>query len=123
MQKGHSSVTCDWSDEFIKHGGLNHLFDIAVSGVLLGSEAVEWCEWSQDCLASLLKLLCQLGVKSEQADIVGDYVSDAHDTPKKKVRKVRKRASEKLIIPQLSKVSFLIQVTLRYSTFCVLMFF
>lgn len=72
------------------------------TGLLIRGEGCG--EWSQDCLACLLKLLCELGVRSSQLDIVHDYVSDAQDTPKKKVRKVRKRTSEKLIITQLSQV-------------------
>ncbi|KAI4467227.1 ubiquitin carboxyl-terminal hydrolase [Holotrichia oblita] len=53
----------DWSRIFIQHGGLRHLFDIFMSGVLQRT-GEDGSEWQQDCLASLLKLLCQLGVDS-----------------------------------------------------------
>lgn len=50
-----------WSRVFIDNGGLRHLFDIFMSGVLQRSGG-DGSEWHQDCLASLLKLLCQLGL-------------------------------------------------------------
>uniref|UniRef100_A0A8D8RQZ4 ubiquitinyl hydrolase 1 n=1 Tax=Cacopsylla melanoneura TaxID=428564 RepID=A0A8D8RQZ4_9HEMI len=61
MKASHQdeSPSNKWSDTFILHGGLRHLFDIFMSGVLQGNS-----EWHQDCLAQLLKLLCQLGVQS-----------------------------------------------------------
>ncbi|XP_057336925.1 ubiquitin carboxyl-terminal hydrolase puf [Microplitis mediator] len=67
-----------WATNFVQHGGLRHLFDIFMSGCL---ERGDGSEWQQDCLASLLKQLCHLGV----------------------VREEKKRPkSEKLIVPRLS---------------------
>ncbi|CAH1127870.1 unnamed protein product [Ceutorhynchus assimilis] len=50
-----------WTRKFIQHGGLRHLYDIFMSGVLQ-HESGDGSDWQQDCLASLLKLLCHLGV-------------------------------------------------------------
>ncbi|CAH2011093.1 unnamed protein product [Acanthoscelides obtectus] len=50
-----------WVKKFIQHGGLRHLFDIFMSGVLQ-CDGGYGIDWQQDCLASLLKILCHLGV-------------------------------------------------------------
>ncbi|XP_050316350.1 ubiquitin carboxyl-terminal hydrolase 34 isoform X2 [Anthonomus grandis grandis] len=50
-----------WTRKFIQHGGLRHLYDIFLSGVLQ-RDSGDGSDWQQDCLASLLKLLCHLGV-------------------------------------------------------------
>ena len=70
-----------WSTLFVRHGGLRHLFDIFMSGCL---ERGDGSEWQQDCLASLLKQLCHLGVVKEEE------------------KKSRKHKPEKLIVPRLS---------------------
>ncbi|CAB4065741.1 USP34 [Lepeophtheirus salmonis] len=47
-----------WINKFILSGGLRHLFDIFTSGVLQYNEETRmWCEWKQDCLSALIKLL------------------------------------------------------------------
>ncbi|XP_015123639.1 ubiquitin carboxyl-terminal hydrolase 34 [Diachasma alloeum] len=69
-----------WSTLFVQHGGLRHLFDIFMSGCL---ERGDGSEWQQDCLASLLKQLCHLGVIREE--------------------KKRHKSQEKLIVPRLSE--------------------
>lgn len=51
-----------WVDGFIANGGLRHLFDIFLSGVLQSDHSTE-NEWRADCLASLLRILCLLGVE------------------------------------------------------------
>ncbi|XP_046627893.1 ubiquitin carboxyl-terminal hydrolase 34 [Neodiprion virginianus] len=67
-----------WAAAFVQHGGLRHLFDIFMSGCL---ERGDGSEWQQDCLASLLKQLCHLGVVKEE----------------------RKRSkADKLVVPRLS---------------------
>lgn len=67
-----------WSIMFVQHGGLQHLFDIFMSECL---EQGDGSEWQQDCLASLLKQLCYLGV----------------------VREEKKRSkADKLLVPKLS---------------------
>ncbi|KAK0163763.1 hypothetical protein PV328_002459 [Microctonus aethiopoides] len=67
-----------WSINFVQHGGLRHLFDIFMSGCL---ERGDGSEWQQDCLASLLKQLCHLGVIKEEK---------------------KRHKSDKLIVPRLS---------------------
>lgn len=67
-----------WSIHFVQHGGLRHLFDIFMSGCL---ERGDGSEWQQDCLASLLKQLCHLGVVREEK---------------------KRHKAEKLIVPRLS---------------------
>lgn len=59
-------------------------------------------EWQQDCLACLLKLLCQLGVSSDDGDVLHD-VSDS--LRNKRARRFRKGSSDKLVIPKLNEVS------------------
>ncbi|XP_074042316.1 ubiquitinyl hydrolase 1 puf isoform X2 [Leptinotarsa decemlineata] len=50
-----------WGRKFVQHGGLSHIFDIFMSGVLQ-RDGGDGSDWQQDCLASLLKILCHLGV-------------------------------------------------------------
>lgn len=58
-------------------------------------------EWQQDCLACLLKLLCQLGM----SPIVDDSV------PNKNKRKRCSKADKQLVIPKLSQVMMNIHVS------------
>lgn len=51
-----------WTDGFIKCGGMRHLYDIFMSGILQTDSKSE-NDWRTDCLASLLRILCLLGVK------------------------------------------------------------
>ncbi|XP_071450552.1 ubiquitin carboxyl-terminal hydrolase 34 [Hetaerina americana] len=63
----NSVSTVSWSQKFIKCGGLRHLFDIFMSGVLQrggGGGGGGW-DWQLDCLASLLGLLWTLGTSSQ----------------------------------------------------------
>lgn len=56
--------TMRWNDKFIKYGGLRHLFDIFMSSMLQAENGIDDCnEWRNDCLASLLRILCLLGVE------------------------------------------------------------
>lgn len=58
------SAPVRWNDLFIKYGGLRHLFDIFMSGMLQSESGPDDCnEWRNDCLASLLRILCVLGVE------------------------------------------------------------
>lgn len=52
----------EWSEQFIKVGGLKHLFDILMSGALQRNND-DFDEWRHDCLCSLLMILCLLGVE------------------------------------------------------------
>jgi len=57
-----------WAHRFAEAGGLRHLFDIFMSGALQAEPVAVtngshvWCEWRQDCLSALIKLLVQFGV-------------------------------------------------------------
>ncbi|KAK9875297.1 hypothetical protein WA026_007695 [Henosepilachna vigintioctopunctata] len=74
-----------WCEMFIKNGGLRHLYDIFMSGVLQ-RDGGDGCEWQQDCLASLLKTICQLGVEHWACE-------------------VRQTRNDKIIIPNLNEVN------------------
>ncbi|GIX80708.1 ubiquitin carboxyl-terminal hydrolase 34 [Caerostris darwini] len=88
-----------WSTMFIKWGGLNHLFDIFISGVLQSYEDGEWNEWNQDCIACLLRLMYQFGVENSD-----DESSTDNELPRKRIKRARKGSSDKLLIPKLNKV-------------------
>lgn len=64
-----TTATHQWVDGFIANGGLRHLFDIFLSGVLQSDHTAE-NEWRTDCLASLLRTLCLLGVEELRPDNV-----------------------------------------------------
>lgn len=66
-----NSDSCCWLKYFVDYGGLNHLFDIFISGVLQQGESNNWNEWKQDCLASLLQLIYQVGINSSLSDNSG----------------------------------------------------
>ncbi|KAL3285850.1 hypothetical protein HHI36_000370 [Cryptolaemus montrouzieri] len=72
-----------WCRMFIQYGGLRHLYDIFMSGVLQ-RDGGDGCEWQQDCLASLLKTICQLGVEQWACE-------------------VRQTRNDKIIIPNLNE--------------------
>lgn len=58
-----SKSTPRWNDLFIRYGGLRHLFDIFMSGMLQADNVSNDCnEWRNDCLATLLRIMCLLGV-------------------------------------------------------------
>jgi hypothetical protein len=70
-------------------------------------------EWQQDCLACLLKLLCQLGVSSEDGDILHDVPDNLRN---KRARRFRKGSSDKLVVSKLNEVceeTFLIRNILK----------
>jgi ubiquitin carboxyl-terminal hydrolase 34 len=65
------NASFEWSEMFIKCGGLAHLYDIFLSGVLQKgdkSDAEHLNEWRHDCLACLLRILCLLGVDEMRTD-------------------------------------------------------
>ncbi|XP_054154148.1 ubiquitin carboxyl-terminal hydrolase 34-like [Oppia nitens] len=128
-----------WTQKFIDCDGLQHLFDIFVSGVLQSGEsgADSWNEWKQDCLASLLQLLYQFGVnpitpssstKSSDKNNDGDNNSSSgvssmmdqmpsHTTSQssiitemvRKAKRSRKGSTDKLLVPQLNS-KFLLMI-------------
>lgn len=68
----------EWSNQFIKSGGLEHLYEILMSGVLQKQDG-NYNEWRYDCLCSLLRILCLLGVddlKQEENIIVIPKLND-----------------------------------------------
>uniref|UniRef100_A0AAG5CQR3 ubiquitinyl hydrolase 1 n=1 Tax=Anopheles atroparvus TaxID=41427 RepID=A0AAG5CQR3_ANOAO len=73
-----SSKMVEWSDEFIRCGGLAHLYRIFLSGVLQksadGSDENVLNEWRHDCLASLLRILCLLGMDELKAEAEGNGI-------------------------------------------------
>lgn len=62
-------VSVPWCDIFIKCGGLRHLYEIFMSGVLQTRiEDDNFNEWRIDCLATLLRVMCLLGVEMKPED-------------------------------------------------------
>merc|ERR1719412_124676 len=89
-----------WIQRFIKAGGLRHLFSIFLSGALqpseecggstgqpAGDKSVWWCEWKQDCLSALLKLLVQFGVDPQDYEVLADQMIEGSATPRKRMRR------------------------------------
>lgn len=62
-----ASASLEWSEQFINCGGLAHLYQIFISGVLqkqsVAKDGDDLNEWRHDCLASLLRILCLLGME------------------------------------------------------------
>jgi len=75
-------------------------------GILESVEAGDWSEWKQDCLASLLKMLCFLGIKSEDADCLNDQLYEVDEVPRKKTkrRKLSVSIDDKTVIPRMNEV-------------------
>lgn len=120
---GHSWLKC-----FVDFGGLNHLFDIFISGMLQQGDSNNWNEWKQDCLASLLQLIYQIGINDtlgdqkdlDQKDLKNKNL-DNHSCPSTdqmlnqqkqlqistnlnaKRKKTQNRQTEKLIVQQFNK--------------------
>ncbi|GAB0088688.1 ubiquitin carboxyl-terminal hydrolase 34 [Sergentomyia squamirostris] len=63
-------ITISWSTIFVKCGGLSKLYDILMSGVLQPDDnhGDDFNEWRHDCLASLLRILCLLGMEEMKPD-------------------------------------------------------
>lgn len=104
-----------WTEIFIRQGGLRHLFDIFMSGkfkinlsiiTLMGSisgtlQHRDGSEWQQDCLASLLKLLCHLCMAPREPETVLE-IPDTGTVTRFKQR--RKKASNlEKPVPKLSE--------------------
>ncbi len=101
-----------WIESFISAGGLKHLFDIFVSGQLQNDRASVWCEWRQDCLSALLKLLVQFGVDAHDNEALADQLLEATATPRKRLKRYHhrhtsggggsNRLGDRLLVPRLS---------------------
>ncbi|CAH1793285.1 unnamed protein product [Owenia fusiformis] len=97
------SVDCEtaeeiWSKQFITQGGLKHLFNIFTSGVLQVKDGDNWNQWSQECLAYLLRLVSQFAVLQSDGE---DDVFETFESPRKKMK--RHKASEKMNIQTLNQ--------------------
>lgn len=57
-----------WGSQFIGFGGLGHLYHILMSGCLEVSGNALWTQWRQECLAHLLKLICEFGTMKRSSD-------------------------------------------------------
>jgi ubiquitin carboxyl-terminal hydrolase 34 len=68
-----------WIVRFVKAGGLKLLFSIFASGALQSRDGSVWCEWRQDCLSALLKLLVQFGVHPEDYEALADQLLEGID--------------------------------------------
>ncbi|XP_050545386.1 ubiquitin carboxyl-terminal hydrolase 34 [Daktulosphaira vitifoliae] len=86
-----------WGECFIEKGGLEHLFTILMSGTLQGNS-----EWHQDCLAHLLKLLCQLGVSPNDRKQLDQFEGLGFD-PYFRSRKANMKKQTNLVVPKLNQ--------------------
>jgi hypothetical protein len=84
----------------LKSNRYEFIHDGWFAGVLQRSGG-DGSEWQQDCLACLLKLLCQLGVSSEDGDILHDVPDNLRN---KRAGQFHKGSSDKLVIPKLNEV-------------------
>lgn len=73
-------------------------------GALESMEGGDWSEWKQDCLASLLKILCFLGIMTEDTDCLSEQLYDVNEISRKKAKR-RKFSNDKSPIPRLNEVT------------------
>nr|XP_023680681.1 ubiquitin carboxyl-terminal hydrolase 34 isoform X2 [Paramormyrops kingsleyae] len=101
-----------WSCKFVSSGGLQLLLEIFNSGILEPKEQETWTVWLLDCLACLLKLICQFAVDPADLDLAYHDVfawSGLADGQRKRAwpGKSRKAAGDHgkgLHIPRLTEV-------------------
>ncbi|KAL0270091.1 UNVERIFIED_CONTAM: hypothetical protein PYX00_007611 [Menopon gallinae] len=94
----NAETTNSWTETFVQQGGLRHLFDIFMSGALQRGDG---SEWQQDCLATLLKLLCQLGMaQSDKRNV--EHVQEPEGIGRNKQRRMKKSNLEKPV-PRLNE--------------------
>ena len=108
---GLAQVPPGWVDQFITAGGLRHLFTVFVSGELGRTGGEGWCEWRQDCLGALLRLLVQFGVDGSDADLLADQLVEPSTSGgggrrgRGKWARGRKSSSgDRMLVPLLSSV-------------------
>jgi len=73
------------------------------AGVLESMEGGDWSEWKQDCLASLLKILCFLGIMTEDTDCLNEQLYDVNEVSRRKAKR-RKFSNDRSPIPRLNEV-------------------
>ena len=74
-----------WGSQFIEFEGLCHLYFILMSGYLEVRDNSIWTQWRQECLAHLLKLICEFGTMKISVD--GD--NDVFTSSEAEVKKVQ----------------------------------
>ena len=94
-----------WVAQFVAAGGLRHLHNVFCSGALGRRGTAPWCEWRQDCLGALLRLLVQFGVDQNDADTLADQLADATANPRRRLKwsQNRKSSLDRLLVPILSQ--------------------
>ena len=94
-----------WVAQFVAAGGLRHLHNVFCSGALGRRGSAPWCEWRQDCLGALLRLLVQFGVDQNDADTLADQLADATANPRRRLKwsQTRKSSLDRLLVPILSQ--------------------
>ncbi|KAH0521479.1 Ubiquitin carboxyl-terminal hydrolase 34, partial [Microtus ochrogaster] len=106
-----------WSCKFVAAGGLQQLLEIFNSAILEPKEQESWTVWQLDCLACLLKLICQFAVDPSDLDLAyhdvfawsGIAESHRKRTWPGKSRKATGDHAKSLHIPRLTEV-FLVLV-------------
>ena len=77
-----------WGSQFIEFGGLGHLYHILMTGCLEVSGNSLWTQWRQECLAHLLKLICEFGTMKRSSDDDDDvFTSSESDTNRLQIQK------------------------------------
>ncbi|XP_055079983.1 ubiquitin carboxyl-terminal hydrolase 34 isoform X2 [Periophthalmus magnuspinnatus] len=101
-----------WSCKFVSSGGLQLLLEIFNSGILEPKDQESWTVWLLDCLACLLKLICQFAVDPPDLDLAYHDVfswSGLNESQRKrawpgKSRKSTVEHGKGLHIPRLTEV-------------------
>lgn len=72
-----------WGSQFNELGGLCHLYQILMSGCLEVKGNSLWTQWHQECLAHLLKLICEFGTMKLSGDDDDDVFATSESDTKK----------------------------------------
>ena len=57
-----------WGARFVELGGLKHLYHVLMLGHLEAKKCAPWTQWQQECLAHLLKIICEFGTMKAYGD-------------------------------------------------------
>lgn len=68
-----------WGTRFVDLGRLKHLYYILMLGHLEAKQCVPWTQWQQECLAHLLKIICEFGTMKTDGDDDEDEVFCSSD--------------------------------------------
>lgn len=69
-----------WVKHFVEKEGLKHLYNILMSGCLEAKEDSPWTFWQQECLAYLLKLICEFGTIKMDSEDNGDESEEVFES-------------------------------------------